>query len=97
MSQFCDHIQLGAWAHPLEYCQEQNACRAVLVIHHVLVMLLSQRCSPLVYVRFNTLPPLYTLGYMLAMKSQDLVMNKLFLEANPQKDSMDTTAEYTCS
>ena len=32
-----------------------------MVIHHVLVMLLSQQCSPLVYVRFDTLLPVYTL------------------------------------
>ena len=38
---------------PLVHCRE---CEAILVFHHVLVTLLSQRCFPLVYVWFDTLP-----------------------------------------
>ena len=39
---------------------------AVLVIHHVLVMLLSRQCSPLVYVRFDTVYILLLLVLILA-------------------------------
>ena len=53
---------------------------AALVCHHILVMLLSQLCSPLVHVWFGTLPPFTNSWFNLAlMKEQN---NHSLLEIN---------------
>ena len=58
------------WARGHTPCQE---CGAAQAIHHVLVTLLSQRCSPLVYARFDTLSPLYILLLLLIRYSLNII------------------------
>ena len=60
------------------YCQE---CGVVLVFHHVLVMLLSQWSSPLVYVRFNTLPPIIII-YSFTFQYFDTIVLRWYVTYN---------------